>query len=294
MATTFTYDDKAIRESLLDLVVNIDPVETTLYSSLQKSSADQPFHQWLVDTLAAVGANAQIEGADPAFANRTNPTRKSNMTQIVRKDFLVSESDKAANTAGFKDRYAYEMQKAMKEWKRDTELALLRGSLISGTGSAARQLAGVKAQVTTLVTSQSGVSLSEATLNSYLQNAWAQGGEVDTVLVGGTLKRRISGFTANNTRFVQAQSNAIDATINVYDSDFGRIEVAKHRYATIAGDVNFDIYGIQKDKWAVAHLRDPKYVEVPRTGDASKGYIIGELTLEGRAENSSFVATAHL
>lgn len=296
MASTFTYTDQAVRESLLDVITNISPEIDPLYTGLQKSTADQPFHQWLTDTLAAVGTNAQVEAADPTYADRTNPARKTNWTQIVRKDVLVSQTDRASNTAGFEDRFTYEVQKAMKEWRRDAELAILRGSLASGSGSAARQMAGVKAQITTLATSQSGISLSETMLNNYLQNAWNQGGDVDMILVGGTLKRRIDGFSANNTRFVQAEDKKIVNTISTYVSSFGVHELMLHRLVDLSTDTNSQIFGLQKDKWAVAHLRGrtPELVKPAITGDATKGYVIGELTVEARAENSSFVAERHL
>jgi hypothetical protein len=292
MAGTFTYTDQAVRESLLDVITNISPEIDPLYTGLQKSSADQPYHQWLTDTLAPVGTNAQGEGADPSYADRTNPARKTNYTQIVRKDVLVSGSDRASNTAGFQDRFQYEVKKAMKEWRRDAELAILRGSLASGGASTgqARQMAGIKAQITTLATAPSGVSLSETMLNNYLQNAWNQGGDVDLILVGGTLKRRIDGFSANNTRYVQAEDKKIVNTISTYVSSFGVHELQLHRLVDLSADVNSQIFGLQKDKWAVSHLRgrEPELVKVAPTGDATKAYVIGELTTEGRAENSSF------
>lgn len=294
MSQTFTYDDRAIRESLLDLITNIDPMEDQLYRTLKRHKADQPYHQWLTDTLATASLVAKAEGFDPSFADRTNPARVANYTQIISAEFQVSGSERASNTAGFKDRYAYEMQKAMKEWRRYAEFAIVRSSLISGTGSAARQMAGMKAQITTLTTSQSGVSLSETILNNYLQNAWNNGGNVDTVLVGGTLKRRISGFTNTNTRFVDADKSMVNNVIDVYESDFGRVEILKHRYVTQSGDTNLDIVGIEKDKWAVAHLDEPHYEEIAKTGYSSKGMVVGEFTLEGLAEKSSFKAVAHL
>lgn len=286
-----TYDDKAIREDLLDLIVNIDPEEDQLYVGLAKHKASQPYHQWLTDTLTAVTTVAQVEGFDPSYAARTNPARVANYTQIVSAEFQITDSERNSNTAGFKDRYTYEMQKAMLEWRRYAEYAIVRGSLISGTGSAARQMAGIFAQITTLTTNQASVSLSETMFNNYLQNAWNQGGNVDMALVGGTLKRRISGFTNTNTRFVDASTASVNNTINVYDSDFGRIEVHKHRYVTVSADTNLQMVGIQKDKWAVAHLDEPHYQEIPRTGYASKGMIVGELTLEGLNQKSSFATT---
>lgn len=288
----FTYDDNAIREDLLDLIVNIDPEEDQLYVGLAKHKASQPYHQWLTDTLAAVGTVAKTEGFDPSFAARTNPARKANYTQIISAEFQISDSERNSNTAGFKDRYTYEMQKAMLEWRRYAEYAIVRGSLASGTGSAARQMAGVLAQITTLATNQGSVSLSETMLNTYLQNAWTNGGNVDMILVGGTLKRRISGFTNTNTRFVDATTANVNNTINIYDSDFGRVEIHKHRYVTdTAVDTNLNLVGLQKDKWAVAHLDEPHYQEIPRTGYSSKGMIVGELTLEGLNEKASFKTT---
>jgi hypothetical protein len=309
MATnpTFSYTDSAVRESLLDIITNIDPMEDQLYVSLQKSTADQPLHQWLTDTLASVnnalvnnqsGGGLGSEGADVTFNTLTNPTRSTNWTQIVVSPFQVSGTDRASNTAGFKDRFAYEMQKAMKAWRRWAEFSLVRSTLVSGTATtsstSARTLAGIKAQITTNLTSHSGVSLSETMLNSYLQNAWAAGGVVDAVYVGGVLKRRISSFVNTNTRFVEADSESVNNVINIYESDFGRVEVDKHRYVTVSGDSNYDIIGIQKDKWAVAHLRgrEPHYEDIAKTGDSTKGMIIGELTLEGRAQNSSFYTQA--
>jgi hypothetical protein len=242
--------------------------------------------------LAAVATVARNEGFDPSFAVRTNPSRAANYTQIISAEFQVTDSERNSNTAGFKDRYTYEMQKAMLEWRRFAEYSIVRGSLISGTGSTARQLAGVFAQITTLATNQASVSLSETMMNSYLQNAWNNGGNVDMILVGGTLKRRISTFTNTNTRFVDATQSNVNNTINVYDSDFGRVEIHKHRYVSgQVDDTNLRMAGIQKDKWAVAHLDEPHYQEIPRTGYSSKGMIVGELTLEGLNQKSSFATT---
>src|SRR5437667_12609097 len=105
---TFTYDNKAIRESLLSYLTNIDPVEDQLYVGLKKDKANQPYHQWVRDTLNAPATNAQTEGADASFANRVAPTRSANYTQIIRRDIMVSVSDRASNAVGFNDRFTYE------------------------------------------------------------------------------------------------------------------------------------------------------------------------------------------
>lgn len=294
MATAITNDDKAIREDLYGVITNISPSENSLLSGLARSDASAVTHEWPTDTLKTPGANAQIEGADATYAARTNPTRANNICQIVKIEFAVSGTEDAATQAGFAKRYAYEMDKAMKEWGNDMEFALMRGTIASTSGSAARSMKGLKAAITTNATAQSGVSLSENQLNDYLGTCWDQGGEPDEIFVGKTLKRRISGFTAGNTKNVAADDRRLINAVDVYESDFGVLKIFKHRYITQSGDNNLDIVGIQSDKFKVALLRAPKHEPLAKTGDATKGHIVGEGTLEYLAENSSFKATAHL
>lgn len=294
MASVFTYDSNARKESLLDIITNISPVENGLMSLLGRSSATNTLHEWVTDTLKTPAAQSVVEGSDASFANRTNPTRVQNQTQIVRIDFSVTDTERARNYPGFKDRYAYEMQKAMKEWANDAEFNLLRSTVATGTGSAARTMTGLKAAITTNATAQSGVSLSESILNDYMQNAWAQGGEPTDILVGSRLKRRISGFTANTTRFSTSENETLHNVVDTYYSDFGVFRIRLHRYMTVSGDTNADILGIQPDKFRVAYLREPEHVTLAKTGSATKGMIEGEVTLEYLAQNSSFEGTAHL
>lgn len=294
MAQVYTYDSNARKESLLNLISNISPLETSLLTMLGKSSASNTLHEWVSDTLTAAAAQSIVEGSDASFAARTNPTRVQNQTQIIRVDFQVTDTERARNYPGFKDRYAYEMEKAMKEWRNNTEFNLLRSTLATGTGSATRTMVGLKGSITTVATAQSGVSLSENQLNDYLQNAWNQGGTPSDVLVGPRLKRRISGFTANSTRNVMADEKKAVNVVDTYVSDFGVVRINLHRYMTVSGDTNYDILGIQPDKFRTAYFREPEHVSLAKTGSSTKGMIEGELTLEYLAENSSFKATAHL
>lgn len=295
MAQVFTYDDSARRESLLDIITNIDPTETQLSTGLGQSQATNTLHQFPADTLKVPGANAQVEGSDASYSVApTNPSRNTNICQIVRIDFNVTDTERDVNHAGFQDRYAYELNKALTEWKNDAEFALMRAAVASGNDSTARQMNGVKSYMATNITSQSGVSLSEKMLNDYLQNCWTSGGNVDEIYLGAVLKRRVSGFTANATKFEANDDRRLVNAVDVYESDFGVHKLFKHRYVTTSGDTNLDIVGIENARWYVAYLREPKHVPLAKTGSATKGMVEGELTLEGRAEKSSFLATAHL
>lgn len=292
----WSYDDKAIREDLLDVMTNIDPTEHNFQDLIGSSKAEAVLHEWPVDALDTPGDNAAVEGADAGTASMTNPTRVQNLTQIFTKPYIVTGTELAVNQAGFSNRKSYEITKKLKSLKNDIELTLVRGSSVTGSGTnTASRLKGAKNFITTNSTSQSGVSLSEAILISYLSLAWTNGGRVDNLLVGATLKQRISGFSANNTRYVGADEKKLVNTINLYATDFGAevVEVKLHRYMTLAGDVNNDIMGIQADTWATAWLRKPFNKDLAPTGDAEKGELIAEGTLEARAEKANFLGIKH-
>lgn len=290
MAVTYSYDDLAIREDLLDIITNIDPVETQLMTGLGTSTANQILHQWSTDTLSSVGNNAATEGAAFSSGTRTNPARLLNYTQIVKKDYSVSDTDRASKAAGFADRYQYEMEKAMKEWKRDCEYALMRGSLVCGSGSAARQLKGVKNWLT-LATSQSGVSYTEALLNDRLQDVWTQGVQVNALYCPMYIKRKISGFTSGTTKNINADDKRLVNSIDVYQADAASmVKLFSHRYVTVSGDTNYDIVGINEDYFKIAYLegRKPQNREMAKVGDSTDAQVLGELTLECRSQYAGF------
>lgn len=294
MPSTFTYEDNARREDLLDIITNIDPVNTQLMTGLGQSTAKDIYHQYLIDTLKTVGTNAYVESSDACYADRTDPTRLSNVCQIVKVGYDVSDTERSINSAGFNDRYAYEGEKALKEWKNDAEFALIRGSIACGNSSTARRMRGLRHSLS-LVTSQSGVSLSEPILNTYFQNVWDAGSEVNALYMGMYHKRKISGFTAGSTKQTMNEDRRLVNAVDVYEADAAKlVKLFAHRYVTISGDTNYDLLGIDEDKVKVAYLRKPITRELAKTGDATKGEVVGELTLEVRHYNAGFFAQAHL
>lgn len=294
MAVAYTYDDNSRREDLLDIITNLDYKEFQLVSGLATSEAKDILHQWLKDSLKAVGTNAYVEGVDASYPDRTDPTRLTNWCQIVRVGFDVSDTERNVNNAGFNDRYAYEGTKAMKEWKQDTEFAIMRGSMACGTGSAARQMKGIKNWLS-LTTAQSGTSMTEAMLNDYLQNVWNQGTEVNAIYAPMYLKRKISGFTSGSTKFTAVEDRRLVAAVDVYQSDAANmVKLFKHRYVTVSGDTNYDLVGINEEFFRLAYLRKPTMRELAKTGDSTKGEVVGELTLECLHGDAGFVTQALL
>lgn len=295
MAQRFVRDDASVKESVLDLVTNIDPVENYVLSNLQRSTANDEFHFTPRDTLRTPALRAGVEGANPTY-DGNDPTRAMNMLQIVEVGFTVTDSEQATDRYGSpEDRVAYETEKALKDWANFAEFALVRSTIVTGNNSTARQMDGLK-ECLTIDTSQSGVSLSETILNDYLQNVWTEGSDVDLILAPMKLKRRISGFNAGGSKFYNQEDRRLVVPIEVYESDASSkpIKLVAHRYVRQSGDNNYDIIGIETDKFAVAYLREPKVRSLSKTGDAENRQVVGELTLECRSDEAGFIGRAHL
>lgn len=297
----FTYGDGSRRESLLDIIVNIDPTEHQLVSGLQRSTASNTLHEWVEDSLETVGDNAQVEGATAPTDGANNPSRKQNITQIFAKTAKVSGTEQAINRVGG-DRMAYEITKKLKALKNDMEFALVRGSIASGVASTAgsgseRRLKGIKNWITTNTTNYSGVSLTETLLNDLFQTVWDNSGkQVNAVYTSMKGKRRISSFTAGATKNVDTTDKRLVNSVDVYQSDAASmVKLFAHRYVTMSGDYTaaatpgFDVLALNEGSWAIAYLqgREPKSNDLAVTGDYVAKEIVTELTLEARGEKAN-------
>jgi len=283
--------DKSVREDLMSILTNLSPTDTQLCTGLGTSVAKNRKHEWLLDTLSDVKINAYVEGADASYPTITDPSRMTNYTQIHQQSFLVSDTEDAVDKAAFNSRYQYEATKAMKMIKNDLEYAVMRGVQPStmGTESYAGVMQGVKTFLC-ITCSISGTSLSELNLNDYLQNVWNVGTEVNAIYAPMTLKRRISGFTANATKYFDQNDKRLINSIDVYSSDAASmVKLFAHRHVTVSGDTNNDIVGINEDLFKIAYLRKPVIREMAKTGDATKGNIVLEATLECLHPHAGFL-----
>jgi len=276
----YSYDDSAIREDLLNEIQNLSPRETQLSSGLGTTTAKGVMHEYLIKSLASVGANAYVEGADASY-DVSNSSRLYNYTQIFLKGWQITDTDIATNRAGG-DRKAEEIGDKLAELKNDIEYALMRGTLVTGSGSACRSLRGLK-QSLSLITNASGASMSESTFNDYLQMVYDNTNtEVNAVYCPIYIKRKIAGFTGAATdKNVSVDDRRLVNSVDVYASDAASlVKLFKHRYVTVSGDTNYDIVGLDENYAKVAYLIKPHNEEVARSGLASKGYVTSELTLE--------------
>lgn len=290
MLTSFY--DTSRREDLLDIVADLTPDDTPLATMLKTSTAKDTIHQWLEDYITPPSSvTFGAEGAQATYSALTQPARRVNLTAILTQTFRVSGTERAVTPAGG-DPLDYQAGKALKTWKMTQEYALVNGALSSGVSGTAASMAGLINVITTLATSRnSGTSLSETEFQDMHQDSWTQGGtdnSFDLVLVPFGLKRKIDGFTAGATKYVDQSDKKLTQPVAIYETSAGVARIMQHRYVNgAAATPGPRFLGIKEDKYRVAYLRKPFREMLAKDGDRENGQIVGEFTLEYLGERSS-------
>ena len=301
--TFTTYSAVGNREDLTDDIYRVSPTETPFVSSVQNAGrAKAVNHEWQTQDLAAPDTgNAVLEGDDATTDAATPTVRLGNVCQISDKVARVTGTQQAVDKAGRDDELAYQVALKKLELKRDMEAILLNNQAkATGDATTARKLAGIESWIKTNTSKgTSGVdpaaadgtgtrtdgtqrAFTEAMLKTVLQSIWNEGGNPDTIMVGGINKQRFSTFTGRATVQEEAKTKKIVAAVDVYESDFGTLKVVPNRFQRARSALVLEM-----DKWALAFLRNMKEVPLAKTGDSERKQIICEYTLESRNEKAS-------
>jgi len=297
--TYLTFSAIGNREDLSDQIYNIAPKDTPFMAAIGKSKATAVLHEWQTDSLAAAAANAQLEGDDITSFQAVTPTgRLGNRCQISYKTAIVSGTQDVTDKAGRQREIVYQLVKRSNELKRDMEFILTGNQAPQdGNASTARQLrplcswyatnksrgaGGGDGSASTAATDGTQRPLTESLVKTVLQSCWTNGGNPDLIMVGPFNKTVFSGFTGNATRLDQSEDKKLISTIDVYESDFGAHKIVASRFSR-----ERDCHILDTSLWAVAALRKMQTIDLAKTGDAEKGMVLAEYTLEARNQAGS-------
>ena len=310
MTLQSTYSTVGIREDLSDAIYNIAPTETPFLTMVAKGAKPANTKiEWQIDTLAAAnGTNARIQGADATYLTAAPTTRVASHCQISQKGVRVTDTLNAVRTAGREQELAYQLEKRMKELKRDMETRLT-GNLASRPGGAATAgwTAGFEAWITTndsrgtggtqggyssstqLVSTATDASstnrrsFTEARLKTVLRTCWDAGGEPNVVMVGSFNKQQASSFEGIATKYnivdKSTKSNEIVAAADIYASDFGVIKIVPNRFSRARSALVID-----PSLWSMHYLRPFQTRPLAKAGDAENREIVVEFALASRNE----------
>lgn len=297
-----SYDSIGNREDLFDKIYNVDPDETPFLSKIGKVKASNTYHEWQTDGLDAPSAtNANIEGDDTTAGAVTPTVRLGNYTQIFKKAVTISGTTESVKRAGRGKEMAYQLMLKAKALKTDIESSLFANNAqVAGNATTARELAGVPTWLTSNTSAGAGGSdatgdgsdartdgtqraFTEATLKTVLASIWDNSGQKpDAIYLGSFNKQAASGFTGGNTSFQKAESAKLTAYYDVYEYDFGRVDIIPSRHVR-----SRDAIVANTKMWALAELRSMKQERLAKTGDSEKFQIICESTLVCRNEKAS-------
>lgn len=305
--TTDTYDLVGIAEDVENIIFNISPTDTPVFTMAKKKKATATNHQWQTDSLAAAAANRAIEGDDSTYATAAPTTMLSNRTQISKKSVMVSGTADAVRKYGRAEEFAYQIAKRGKEIKRDAEFAITQNQASSAGGSGtARSSAGLESMIagnrilpttsntgttpgysggdwaapTDGTATGAGSTLSETYLVQALEAAWTDGGDPSTIVMGSYQKRTIATFGGAQkfAGFYNPKQGAgqgmVIGGVDLYVSDFGEHKLVLDRFMRTR-----TLLCLDPDYISLAWLRPLKFEERAKTGDATRGELLGEWTL---------------
>lgn len=300
-----TYDSITIREDLSDAENMISPTETPFTSMICKKGAavTNTKHEWpIVELGAASSTNRVAEGEDaPAVDTPILALRRANYTQISDKVVKVSDTSQKIDGAANVEKLAKQISYKLRQLKTDVETMLLDNvPAVPGAavGATVRQAAGLPAFIITNSTRGVGAAVptlssvtngypdvaavngantavTEDQINATISAVWTQGGEPKYVMVSPINKRLISKtFNGYATKYKSADDKKIVSSIDVYESDFGQVQIVPNRFQRPE-----DIFVIDPDYVETNDLQPTRQLDLARTGHTQNKLIQKEYTL---------------
>ena len=301
--TNETYDVSTIREDLQDALISISPTETPFMSSIGRRSVSNTYFEWPVVTLTAASTSNRVAEGESAPGNDapTNAVRLANYTQISDKVVEVSDTNEAVNGAGDAQKIAKQIAYKLRELKRDIEQMVVgdNNAAVAGSSGTARETASLSAFLTsnvdrgvggangTLSGSTAGYpnaaatdgtlrALTETMLKDVIASCWENGAEPSIVLCGSGVKQKISStFTGSATRYRDISDQKIVASIDIYVSDFGELQIVPSRFIR-----SRDVFVLDPSYARMAYLQTTKQKPLARTGHAERRLISTEYGLQ--------------
>lgn len=309
-----------VREDLTNVLTILSPEETPKLSSFSKTKApSNMLQEWQVDDLSAPAFEGTREGQDQTeFANKAaNRARIGNYVQEIRRPWAVSQFIDKLDVAAVSSEKANAIAKSMRELKRDLEAAIgsdndratddgINGYKLRGLGDwidsagPADVPAFARTPANSINTTATS-SLTETNFNAVLQSraeATGMAGKL-TLFAGPNLKRKISEFQRQTSASAylsyqvnqDATENRIDLKVDLYDSDFGVVNIVLDQFNGVTSAPSGGTYSITNQSRARGYLIDPDLVgisylwamknqELPDLGGGARGYVTSALTLQ--------------
>jgi len=279
-----SYDTVGKKEDVSDVISNLSPTKTPFVATIGTEKVHNTLFQWQEDELAAVKANAQVEGFTAQDATLSPTRMRQNYTQILEKTIKISGSLDSVDHYGRAKESAYQLSKAMAEVKRDLEHNLIGFDQVADAGSSntPRKFANVFKMIDpsmVINTGSASTPISEANLLAALQRTYAEGADVNTAMVTPDDSLVIADFAKAAGRFREITNGQADRKIvnavDLYVSPVGQVSIQLNRWLQAGNTLVYD-----PDQWKLVIFRNWFRETLAKDGDSTKMMIVGEFSLK--------------
>lgn len=234
-------------------------------------------------------SEAAVEGSDVLDDLSRSRTRKFNVCQIFKKDVIVSGTIQSVRHIGIESEMDHQIMQRTRENLVALEKAIVlsrqntpAGSNYVGSATVTRTMKGLRQFITNVTTITSPLTNSE--LVNVMQSAWDVGGtDLDLLICGRDVKKAVDQLNEVSTATSRIVSDQMESfhrrIVTEYEGTFGRLRIVMSRWMP-----NNEGIILSRNRVKVVPLtgRSFQYEAVAKTGDANKGMIVGEYTLEVR------------
>ena len=297
MAFGKNYDNATDKvDSLLNILKDLSPnTDNYFVTNLGIApAATNVLHEWPVySTARPTSVTGVIEGAAASYGDLTSPERSNNYTIILDEAIQLSDTAAAMSSITGEDPMAFQKDKALKRLKSKMEFITINGDVVARLSGIASGMNGFDSMISTNLTARaSGTSFTEVELNDMMENSYDEVSMeyiADLLVCPMIIKRRISGFTSNLTRNIDASDKKLDNEIRVYDSTVGQtVKIIPHKDVVKAAGT-LATYALREETFKHAFLsgQEPKFTELAKVGHSERGMYSTELTMISQAQRAS-------
>lgn len=294
-----------INEDVMQEIFNIDPVDLPYMDMAGTATSENPYKEWVKESLAAIGLPTPIvDGATAPAVTAFNESRIGNHHEINARQVSVSDRAREVGTIGYSDRLIHELMIKQKELKRGMETGLLSNKpSIAATEAGAGQTAGCGAMFTTAANIINGTTggfsagifsaptpgaaraMTETDVRTAMAAAYNAGGNPTIMMsVPGMIQKfseylftasaRIATLMSTNTvsksgEYGKQGITAVGA-VNSFITDFGSLTLVPNRtqmaYTDGGVTTTCNVYLFDPRYWEVSYLQGVQTSELARTG----------------------------
>ncbi len=253
---------------------------TRNYSGTQATHADAA-------TVEIVGM-ARLEGDDSDDIAFTDRTVGLNYTQIYHKEIKATRTQAKLSQYGIADEFDYQAMKAVPELGRLIEKQLYYGARQAGSETTPRAMGGFGTFITDNTVSAGG-AITQADFEDAVQAAYDDGGfgPFDAFCSSANMQVIKNFYDSSSFLRVERDERTVGMVIETILTPFGTVNLTMDRWAP-----SDKVYIVDPSNVGLLTYEPFFQEELAKTGDYTRGEVIGEFTLCVRQDKSHAVVTA--